>query len=72
MGKVKLAPANDVQLGRVRKQHLRASAATHDSKSLHCQARALGLIEEVRRPAPYAGGPTGLVSLDRLGTKRRS
>ena len=23
-----------------------------------------GLIEEVRRPAPYVGGPTGLVSLD--------
>src|SRR5438876_7372062 len=26
--------------------------------------KAEGLIEEVRRPAPYAGGPTGLVSLD--------
>src|SRR5450432_2360183 len=25
---------------------------------------AEGLIEQVRRPAPYAGGPTGLVSLD--------
>jgi len=25
--------------------------------------RAEGLIEEVRRPAPYVGGPTGLVSL---------
>jgi predicted NBD/HSP70 family sugar kinase len=25
--------------------------------------RAEGLIEEVRRPAPYTGGPTGLVSL---------
>ncbi len=27
--------------------------------------KAEGLIEEVRRPAPYIGGPTGLVSLDR-------
>lgn len=27
--------------------------------------KAEGLIEEVRRPAPYVGGPTGLVSLDR-------
>src|SRR3954469_6072386 len=27
-----------------------------------------GLIEEVRRPAPYVGGPTGLVSLDRAVT----
>ncbi|MCP3467712.1 MULTISPECIES: ROK family transcriptional regulator [unclassified Bradyrhizobium] len=27
--------------------------------------KAEGLIEEVRRPAPYFGGPTGLVSLDR-------
>jgi predicted NBD/HSP70 family sugar kinase len=27
--------------------------------------RAEGLIEEVRRPAPYFGGPTGLVSLDK-------
>lgn len=26
--------------------------------------KAEGLIEEVRRPAPYVGGPTGLVSLD--------
>src|ERR1700709_392813 len=26
--------------------------------------KAEGLIEEVRRPAPYFGGPTGLVSLD--------
>src|ERR1700710_2404170 len=26
-----------------------------------------GLIEEVRRPAPYVGGPTGLVSLDGSG-----
>ncbi|MCK1384597.1 ROK family transcriptional regulator [Bradyrhizobium sp. 21] len=26
--------------------------------------KADGLIEEVRRPAPYVGGPTGLVSLD--------
>ena len=26
--------------------------------------KAEGLIEEVRRPAPYIGGPTGLVSLD--------
>src|SRR5438105_690533 len=26
--------------------------------------KAERLIEEVRRPAPYAGGPTGLVSLD--------
>src|SRR5213080_555412 len=25
--------------------------------------KAEGLIEEVRRPAPYVGGPTGLVSL---------
>src|SRR5438445_12686893 len=25
---------------------------------------AEGLIEEVRRPAPYVGGPTGLVSLE--------
>src|ERR1700687_4977280 len=32
--------------------------------------KAERLIEEVRRPAPYVGGPTGLVSLDgavRLG-----
>lgn len=27
--------------------------------------KAEGLIEELRRPAPYAGGPTGLVSLDK-------
>jgi len=27
--------------------------------------KAEGLIEEVRRPAPYFGGPTGLVSLDK-------
>src|SRR4051794_31847124 len=27
--------------------------------------KAEGLIEEVRRPAPYVGGPTGLVSLDK-------
>lgn len=27
--------------------------------------KAEGLIEEVRRPAPYVGGPTGLVSLGR-------
>src|SRR6516225_8820532 len=27
--------------------------------------KAEGLIEEIRRPAPYVGGPTGLVSLDR-------
>ena len=27
--------------------------------------KAEGLIEEVRRPAPYIGGPTGLVSLDK-------
>src|SRR6476661_1889539 len=27
--------------------------------------KAEGLIEEVRRPAPYVGGPTGVVSLDR-------
>ena len=27
--------------------------------------KAEGLIEEVRRPAPYVGGPTGLVLLDR-------
>lgn len=27
--------------------------------------KAEGLIEEVRRPAPYVGGPTALVSLDR-------
>jgi predicted NBD/HSP70 family sugar kinase len=27
--------------------------------------KAEGLIEEVRRPAPYVGGPTGLVSLHR-------
>lgn len=27
--------------------------------------KAEGLIEEVRRPAPYFGGPTGLVTLDR-------
>ena len=26
--------------------------------------KAEGLIEEIRRPAPYVGGPTGLVSLD--------
>jgi hypothetical protein len=26
--------------------------------------KAEGLIEEMRRPAPYVGGPTGLVSLD--------
>jgi len=26
--------------------------------------KAEGLIEELRRPAPYVGGPTGLVSLD--------
>src|SRR5204863_4705756 len=26
--------------------------------------KAEGLITEVRRPAPYVGGPTGLVSLD--------
>ena len=26
--------------------------------------KAEGLIEEVRRPAPYVGGPTALVSLD--------
>src|SRR5437867_12273721 len=26
--------------------------------------KAEGLIEEVRRPAPYVGGPTGVVSLD--------
>jgi predicted NBD/HSP70 family sugar kinase len=26
--------------------------------------KAEGLVEEVRRPAPYVGGPTGLVSLD--------
>src|SRR5262245_65127584 len=26
--------------------------------------KAEGLIEEVRRPAPYVGGPTGLVSFD--------
>src|SRR6202008_4373662 len=26
--------------------------------------KAEGLIEEVGRPAPYVGGPTGLVSLD--------
>src|ERR1700761_3449107 len=26
--------------------------------------KAEGLIEEVRRPAPYVGGPTGRVSLD--------
>ncbi|WP_439399663.1 ROK family transcriptional regulator [Bradyrhizobium sp. PMVTL-01] len=26
--------------------------------------KAEGLIEEVRRPAPYVGGPTGLVALD--------
>ena len=26
--------------------------------------KAEGLIEEVRRPAPYFGGPTGLVSLE--------
>src|SRR4051794_22251525 len=29
--------------------------------------KAEGLIEEVRRPAPYVGGPTGLVSLDSSG-----
>src|SRR4051812_50068794 len=29
--------------------------------------KAEGLIEEVRRPAPYVGGPTGLVSLDGAG-----
>jgi predicted NBD/HSP70 family sugar kinase len=27
--------------------------------------KAAGLIEEIKRPAPYPGGPTGLVSLDR-------
>ncbi|WP_456623483.1 MULTISPECIES: ROK family protein [unclassified Bradyrhizobium] len=27
--------------------------------------KAEGLIEEIRRPAPYVGGPSGLVSLDR-------
>src|SRR3954464_14589679 len=27
--------------------------------------KAEGRVEEVRRPAPYVGGPTGLVSLDR-------
>ena len=27
--------------------------------------KAEGLIEEVKRPAPYFGGPTGLVSLDK-------
>ncbi len=27
--------------------------------------KAEGLIEEIRRPAPYVGGPTALVSLDR-------
>src|SRR3989440_6432894 len=27
--------------------------------------KAEGLIEEVRRPAPYVGGPSGLVSLDK-------
>ncbi|WP_188105191.1 ROK family transcriptional regulator [Bradyrhizobium campsiandrae] len=26
--------------------------------------KAEGMIEEIRRPAPYVGGPTGLVSLD--------